>query len=407
MKIMLFSPVYPSNDSSGAIMLRDLCRLVKSDSIYCFVPRDPKLPKTLASKVPNIAAYKIVKRPIETPYRFPRWFFGKQLSWLIEKLKNLYIYTVITRQAIVFGGKHKVDCIWVILQGKTMINCALPVARALGVPVISQVWDDPEWILNSTGIPQEDKERALENFSQILKKSVVCATASEPMAEIFNKKYYAKTVAFLGSLDQKMALPPAQKIHQGSKLKIGFAGQIYTQIEWKAFFEALESVKWRILGREVEIYLLGKPGYYGVPETNLGKVIALGYKSQKSAIKVLSEMDFLYCPYWFDKKRQKISRTSFPSKLATYFASGRPVFFHGQEFSSAAKFIKENNCVLTCYSLEKKVILSKIKSLAKDQKEYSRLTRAGLVAFNKFLTYGNLALKLDSFLGQVRIKTEK
>lgn len=406
---MLFSPVYPNNDFSGAIMLRDLCRLVKRDSIFCFVAKDPSLGKVSIIKITSIVDYKIVNRPIESPYRFPRWFFGKQLSRVIEKLKNLYIYAVIVRGAITFGRKHKVDCVWAILQGKTMIDCTLPIARALKIPLISLVWDDPEWILNSTGISQKDKEKALENFAQILKESMVCATASEPMAETFNRKYHVNTVAFLGSLDKKMSLPSAKKIHQGSKLKIGFAGQIYTQIEWKAFVGALESVKWKILGREVEIYLLGKLGYHSLPKTNFGKVVVLGYKSQKLTIKALSEMDILYCPYWFDKKMQKISRTSFPSKLATYFASGRPVFFHGQEFSSAAKFIKKNDCALTCYSLEKRTIVSKLELLAKDEKEYSRPSKAGRVAFMKFLTYGNLALKLDSFLSEAKksIKPEK
>jgi len=379
-------------------MICDLLSLVKEDEIFAFVARDPHLKNVLIEKYPALSDIETIKRPIESPYSFPRWFFDKALSRQIEKIKDFYIKWRVIRRAVRYGKRNGVECVWAVLQGKTMIISALKVAKALGVPLISQIWDEPKWILSDTGIDQKTKVKILKIFGETVKASKVCATASEPMAKKYQDKYRTKTVVFMGSLDAKMALSAAKRINYGNNLKIGFAGQLYATSEWKALILALDEVDWKIRGRRVTIHLLGGFGSSEMQNLPSNRVVNLGYKSQQQTIKILSKMDILYCPYWFDEEHRGIAKTSFPSKLTTYFAAGRPVFFHGPEYSSPAKFIRENKCGVLCHSLRSKDIVKQFEELLSDRKRYSQITRAGRVAFDKYLTYGNLSNQLTVFL---------
>lgn len=401
MKILLFSPTTPNKKSSGAIMLYDLCSLIKQDQIYCFVAKDP-LREIPISRCPSIVKYKIVNRPFELAIRFPNWFFDKTVSRLIENIKDFYIQKRIIKKAIEFGKQNQVDCVWGILQGKTMIVSALKIAKGLGVPLLTQIWDEPEWILSNTNLDQQTKEEVLKEFDRAIKSSIICAAASSPMSEDYHKKYRVKTAVFLGSLDKKMAHPSAQKLNSGKEFKVGFAGQMYAFREWEALINVLEKVNWKIKDKDVKIYLLGKFNPLRIWLKAKGRIRALGYKSQKDTLKILSKMDILYCPYWFDKEYEKVARSSFPSKLTIYLASGRPVIFHGPRYASPAKFIEKNHCGILCDSLKAKDILSNLNYIAEDAPKYARLAKSGRTAFDKYLTFKNLGVELDNFLNEAR-----
>lgn len=388
-------------------MLNDLCDLVSQDKVYCFVARDPRLERVPAIKNKSVVGYKVTKRPIESPYRFPRWFFNKPLSRFIETLKNIDIGVRLTGKIISYGKRHQINCVWAVLQGKTMISVVLPVARKLHVPLVTQIWDDPEWMLTSTGIDPKVKDELLKVFNQTVRKSVACATASWPMAKTYQDKYKIKTVSFLGSLDKKLAKRPAITLRGGQLIKIGFAGQMYAYKEVDAFIHALQSNNWQLGGRYVKMYLLGNANVPKLPKEARQHIKYLGYKSQHQTIGILNRMDILYCPYWTDKNYRKIAETSFPSKLTSYLAAGRPVFFHGPSYSSPSKFIKDNRCGILCHSLKAETIIGRLMLLVISKSKYRNITRAGRVAFNKYLTLNSLGQELDKFLDTAREATIK
>jgi glycosyltransferase involved in cell wall biosynthesis len=235
----------------------------------------------------------------------------------------------------------------------------------------------------------------MAGYDKTIAASAACAVPSPVMAWDYSKKYGTRMMAFLGSLDFSMANPPAGFPKNKPDFAIGFAGQLYATDAWGALLEALNYINWEISGRNVEILLIGNFD----PEIKTREAIKLmGRRSLKDTINILSKADIAYCPYWFDGNFEQVARTSFPSKLTAYFAAGRPVFFHGPEYSSPARFIEEHSAGICCYSLRKEEIIEKLILLAGNSEVYEKAARNGRQAFDKYLTLDSLKKSFDEFL---------
>ena len=317
---------------------------------------------------------------------------------------GLYAYNSIAISRIAssivkFGRAFGADTLWCALQGPSLIRLALPVARGLGIPLLTEVFDPPIWELREYSADRLSTTLLLREFGEAIRSSRACATASLPMANEYEREYGVKTVAILPSLDAGLALPPAQEVHPGRELIIGLAGQMYATEEWKALISALDTVGWQIGGRNVRIRVLGRWFRFGFDVNKPMCIEYLGWHTQENAVRLLSEADILYCPYWFSPAFEVEARLSFPSKLPTYLAAGRPVLFHGPEYASAAGFLKDNAAGFLCNSNSPSVIINALLALATDTNLYARLTKNGRTAFDKYFTLSSLRQSFATFLG--------
>jgi glycosyltransferase involved in cell wall biosynthesis len=295
-----------------------------------------------------------------------------------------------------FGRKFKAYAVWCILEGQTMIRLAVPVAKALGIPLYTEVWDPPCWWLRENGVDKITQSRVLNKFDNAIKSSQMCATASWSMAEKYHKDYGVKTVPLIPSLAAERALPPSYSVGSSEEIIIGMAGQIYASNEWNALINALDHVQWRISGKVVKIRVLGRR--VNLQASRQVRIEFLGWSSQEETIKLMSETDLLYCPYWFDPMFETVARLSFPSKLTTYLASGRPVFYHGPRYASPARFLEEHKAGKCCYSLDSTEIINSLTEILSDSDLYSKLTQNGKIAFDKFLTLETMKDSFAAFL---------
>jgi hypothetical protein len=400
MKYLLFSYIPPTPQVSSGIMLEQLCKMVPEGNVVCFVAKDPDFDVNISSDLSQIP-HEIVSEPRGySPVigKLLSGTTGHRISFFTERFRDFFIEKKVIDRAVRFGRKNRVDCVWATLQGKTIITSARKIAQKLGVPLISMVWDDPSWFLDSMKTDKYSKKEILAEFDEVIRHSAVCGTASWVMAREYSEKYGVKTIPFLGSLDKGLAQEPAKSLHENSELAIGLAGQIYTLEEWKALLAALSLVDWKIAGRRVKIFLIGEFGHLAIPES--APVEKLGHMSLEETIKTLAGFDINYCPYFFAKERAAVSRTSFPSKLTAYLAAGRPVFFHGPEYSSPAKFIEEHSAGICCDSLEPRLIADKLSLLAGDTMLYAAAAANGRKVFDDYLTLDNLKTAFVSFLGE-------
>ena len=277
-----------------------------------------------------------------------------------------------------------------------MIRLALPVSRALGIPLLAQVCDPPHWWLRHHRVDGISTGRILREFDRVLRNSAACASCSWEMAEQYSQTYGTRAIPVMPSLDARLALPPAPQIHGHQDLVLGLAGQVYAVNEWNALIAALDRIDWRIYGRNVKLRLLGR--YTELRATKKMHVEFLGWRSQEETIRLLSEIDILYCPYWFDPAFETEARLCFPSKLTTYLAAGRPVLFHGPRYSAPGHFLEKNDAGFCCYSLETLEIVSALERLASDADLYKRLAHNGKVAFEKHLTLSSMRKNFADFL---------
>jgi glycosyltransferase involved in cell wall biosynthesis len=394
MKVLLLTDMPPCENFTAGLVLAELCSFLPQDSLACYAVVNP----ALDPQIPPSLSWM----PVEFDVK-PRenWLFrSKPIGGLISLIMEGYTTWIsvrkIANRAIEFGRKFGADLLWCILEGQTMIRLSIPVSRGLGIPLFTEVWDPPGWWLRENKVDRITTRRVLEDFEKAVRGSVRCGTASWAMAEQYSQDYETETVPLLPSLSLDQAMLPATEPNQGGDFTIGLAGQIYASAEWNALIEALTSADWKICGRDVKIRLLGQ--WIGIGANGKMRVEFLGWHSQRETVKLLSEADVLYCPYWFDPAFETEARLSFPSKLTTYLASGRPVLFHGPRYGSPGRFLEEHRAGVCCYSLEAGEILKTLEELVVNVDLYSDITRNGRKAFEEHLTVATLRKSFSQFL---------
>lgn len=382
-RILLLSVVPPNTRYTGGIMLYSLLEPLKSNNLSCFTVLNQRLKVEMHPDLKNIQ-YQTVIRPREAQLRHLPGRFGSLECFFKETYTAKVLIPQLAQQVRNFAAKTKPDLIFCTLEGQTMIRLAAEIQRTLPLQMVTQVWDPPQWWMRSNCVDSWSIDSILDTFSSVLKNSAAVAAASWSMAESYKQEHGANAIPVVPGLPGEWAKIPATRLNDGNKLIIGFCGQMYSKEEWDALLETLDALDWKVEGRDVEIKMLGKEfeleGFYK------RNIHYLGWRDQVESIEILSDCDILYCPYFFDRAFESTSRLSFPSKLTTDLAAGRPVLLHGPEYCSPYKFLKENDAGMLCSGLEKSAISNALSRLAYDTDRYAQLAENGSKAFFKHLT---------------------
>ena len=124
----------------------------------------------------------------------------------------------------------------------------------------------------------------------------------------------------------------------------------------------------------------------------------ISWQSQEETIRLLSESDLLYMPYWFSEEFREESSSSFPSKLVTYFAAGRPVFCHAPAYASPAKYIKQHDAGYLCESLDPTDVLKHLEHALTDTEYYRKVAANGTSCFMRDFTLERMKETFLQFL---------
>jgi glycosyltransferase involved in cell wall biosynthesis len=398
MRVLLVTDVPPSDYFSGTLLTKQLCEFLPQGSIACFVALDPALNYIKKDHKPNWIPTEYIAKPRETALQIlPRRI--RFLYGYLNELYNCYVNTGrIVKSIVNFGKMKHVDRIWCILQGQTMIRLALPIKNALNVSLHTQVWDDPSWWLQSNGVDRFSSRRIMETYKKVIRNSDYFGAASFVMADMYKEEYGVAAVPLVASINSQWYT--SNKNSYEDKIYIGIAGQLYSAFEWQILLRSLAKVNWRINNKRVIIRYLGYQINFDPsdPEVKAVNIEFCGYRSQEETIKIMSECDVLYCPYPFSQDFKKISLTSFPSKLTTYLAAGKPVLFHGPGYASPSLFLQNNNAGLLCPSLDCKDVIDSLNKLINDKNLSENLIKNGKIAFQNNLSLDNLRSNFFEFL---------
>ena len=382
-RILLLSVVPPNTRYTGGIMLHSLCQTLNADNLSCFSVLNARMKVEMHPDLQGIP-YKSVLRPREAQTRHLPGRLGSLECFFKETYTAEVTVPELAKQVRKFAAETKPDLIFCTLEGQTMIRLADQIQKTLPLPMVTQVWDPPQWWMRSNSVDGWSIKSILQTFSNVLKNSAAVAAASPAMAEAYAKEHQAKAIPVVPGLPAAWAKQPATRLNSGNKLVIGFAGQMYSKDEWDQLLTTLDALDWRVEGREVEIKMLGREfeleGFYK------RNIHYLGWRDQIESIEILSQCDILYCPYFFDRELESTSRLSFPSKLTTYLAAGRPVLLHGPEYSSPYKFMQQYDAGMLCHGLAKTAISNALSRLVYDTDRYAQLAQNGNKAFLENLT---------------------
>lgn len=396
-KVLLLTDIPPCKNLTSGLVLDQLCRFLPRGHIACFAVVNPDINVSVASDLDWMPLH-FHRKPRENWNFLPKRmkYMNKFISYIMGLYNELIIANQITCEVVSFAAKIKPDVLWCVVQGQTEVNLARKVADALNIPLLLHIWD-PLYLWMDINVPDNlTKNRIIKKFENTLRCCNGFFAASWAMAEKYSNDYGVRAVSFLPSLDKKLAKVPATAISDSTDFIIGSAGKMYPVEVWNALFEALNSVDWKIENRNIKIRLLAQDA----PLSSQGKmnVEFLGWRSQEEVIQLLSETDMLYCPYWFDPYYEIVTKLSFPGKLTTFLATGKPVMFHGPLNASPACFLRDNNAGLLCHSMVSSEIIATITQLIHDQIMYKQLSSNGRNAFDRYLTLNTLRKSFAEFL---------
>jgi glycosyltransferase involved in cell wall biosynthesis len=278
-----------------------------------------------------------------------------------------------------------------------MVRMAGHVADGLGAPLRVQVWDPLIWWLQAHGVDRFNRKWDIAAFDKTMRSATSCATASWPMASQYERLYSVPSKAIIASLDRSLARRPEPRLRKPDELAIGMAGQLYARDEWLHLARTLEKARWQVAGRRVIVRALGHLPPPDVPEANLD---FLGWQPQEKAVEQLSEScDILYCPYPYAASMADVAKLSFPSKVPTYLAAGRPILFHGPDYASPAQYLEKTGAGFICRTVEPAGVYDDLVQLVEDPLLYARLAQAAQTAFLADFTLDRMRGDVRRFLG--------
>lgn len=395
MKILLLTDIPPCRNFTAGLVLDRLVGFLPKDSLaICAVVNsalNPEIPAEL-NDIPKL----LLRKPREAALRVLPRKAGILSAYPYELLQSRRVRTSLLPQIIEFSKQQQVDAVWVVLQGQTMVRLARQLSQALNVPLLSQVWDPFGWWLQANKIDGFTRKRLLREFDEVLTSSSACATASWAMTENYTNKYGIPNNPVIAGLPREQALPPAQACHERDEFIIAMAGQFYAQTEWECLQHALNSCNWKVGGKRIKIRVMG--GAFKVFTQSPSNFEYLGWQSQDETIRLLADSDLLYLPYWFSGEYFEESSNSFPSKLVTYFAAGRPVFCHAPAYASPAKYVKANKAGFLCESLDTGTIVKQLENAVANTSDYASFAANGHACFMRDFTLERMKECFFNFL---------
>lgn len=293
------------------------------------------------------------------------------------------------REAIAFGRAQRIEQIWAVLDWPEVYYLAPRLARALDVPLIVTVWDPPESVLLSLRLDRFSRKAALKDFDDALEAAIGGATMSPAMQAAYTERYDLPSVILRHTIQSELIQTPTRRPlgrgvageHEGAhpgasdeELVIGFSGSLYARQEWRALVAGLQQRDWRLADRPVRLRMLS--GRLDEPVTGPVRIEWLGWRSAGDAVRCLAECDLLYLPYWFAEERRTAVDFCFPSKLTTYMAAGRPIFYHGPESGSPMQFAQRYPVLTGCHTLDPGDIAEQLEHVLSDAEGLERMRSA-------------------------------
>lgn len=393
-KILLISDCPPNRHYSGSNLTVSLIKLIPDYDFAFYIIADKKLPyRDTLDKDLQKYSFKLRSKPNENKTSFLQYL--RQKYFTLPKL---------TRNILRFAKSQKVDCIWSILQGQTMVCVTASLLKQNTIPVKVQIWDSLEWWLRARNIPNLLQRIYLNTFDQIILKANAIATASYNMDEEYQKKYKRNSNVFVSFLDKKDYHTLPQSTYSNTFL-IGFCGQLYAKNNFLHLIDALNQLNWQVSDKKIILRMMtyikdinSLKLYFDNIEMKDENVELPGWVQPEETIRLLKESDLLYCPYWFDQEFKLEAITSFPSKLTSYLVAERPILLHAPSYSSPHCFLKQYNAGLLCDALSSESIIATIKKLVNDPDLKDQLIINANKAFEENLTSTIMKKEVEEFL---------
>lgn len=382
-QVLLVTPAPPNTALTGALMLHEMFKNWPKEKLSCYAVMNRELDPAIHEHWRGID-YHSRHKPNESKSRSLPGIAGDLESFLKEEFTSRTSVKKIAQDVVSFARKTGAEKIWCVLEGQTLIRLAKHLQDELTLPMVTQIWDPPTWWMRDCNVDDWSQRKILGTFAEVLSKSEAVATASFAMAEQYRQIYNCNAMPMMPGISEDWLVKPAPQPNKGNKLVLGFAGQLYADDEWTKLLSVLDENNWEIAGRQVVIHVLGRR--LQLHRRASANIRFFGWRSQIDSIQILSQCDVLFCPYWFSPVYETEAKLSFPSKLSTYFAAGRPVLFFGPDYAAPGRFIREHRAGVAITTNSEAALLAGLEGLISDENGYTQHAVNGQIALSKHLS---------------------
>ncbi len=231
---------------------------------------------------------------------------------------------------------------WVVAMNEGILIGSRLAEHAPEIPLHVSVQDDQEfgmfgrskryrWLARLTRAP----------FRRLMRRATSIDVTSDSM-----QRYYEHTLGVASVVVHPFVagLPAAlPRAAAGETLTVGHIGSIYSSATLAAFLRVLVAYA-RKKQRALRLIFIGQSRHLErvrlhAPEAD---VVFEPSLAEATAVRRLMVCDFVYAMYPFDRASEVFSRTSLPTKLATYVQAQRPILGHAPESSTLAAFLREH-----------------------------------------------------------------
>lgn len=234
------------------------------------------------------------------------------------RLRSLGVMTAEVKSIV---RDHRVSLLWAVMDAPHVVDLALQVAGATGVPLAVLVWDIPQYFMPRWRFDPLTQALVLRNCERLIRSASSVAAASEGMREWFLSAYQVDSTPLIHGYPRSEWLPP-RPFHHDSPIRIAFAGSLYARREWNCLMRALAQAGGGVAGRDAVVDFIGhrpRRGVRWVPQA-----VCHGRKRPDEVPRLLNRDTIAYLPYWFSHRRSLAVRTAFPiSCLRTWLQDSR------------------------------------------------------------------------------------
>jgi hypothetical protein len=353
-KVLLVTQGDPKSNGVCEILLRELASHYPPGRLVRYTLIDTPISRVESSWL----GFRAVMHPVEYSSR-------PLLSTWKHRQFNRHSGPAIAEEIRGLIRDEQIDLIWVILNSANAISLADQLTSENQLPLVTTVWDDPEFVAATHYMDPWTTRGVLRRFKSVLQRSRRVAVASEGMAEAYASKYQIRGIPLIHGLHPSLWRTPAQPTAHKVAHVVGFAGSLHCKTEWNALVAAIDDWN-RSEAVPIRVRFIGQFPRFGARKAQF--VEHVGSVSLPEAIDAIAATDVAYVPYWFDRRRAWAAKTAFPSKLSAYVAAGVPVLYHGPVDSSPAIFLRRYPVGMSCHSLQSEEIRRTLHTLLCDQR---------------------------------------
>ncbi|MEO1615690.1 MAG: glycosyltransferase [Planctomycetota bacterium] len=367
-RVLLLTGSPPGEKGVGQIIVGEIYRNYPVDHLFCFAMLNRHESYEQPTEFSN-ATIEIARRRFEHQFR-P---FGRALEPLTSRISYWLNYrrncASLTRDAVAFGKRHQCDLVFSILENASTIEITHAVSQQLGIPKHVLVWDAPDYIGSKPGSMPLNLSALEQAFGRAMSDADQLAVVSDPMARKYKNDFGLDSV-----LLRHVAAPPCHvaestdvaKNSEDAPYVIGFAGSVTAKPQLEILQEALDETDWFLNGRHVRLDLYGLR--FVLQARCKRNVRYCGYQSVDQTVASLSESaDLLFMPQPFDSASQSFTELSFPTKLSTYLAVGRPILLLSPANSSLGEFFQQHPFGVWCKEMDRIRLAESLREISSNQ----------------------------------------